>query len=173
MVSYGAEIRRMQLMTRTSMSRRYLLAAGASSLAVACGGAARAPSVEGTSGTNRRDEMVRRWYAAWEKKDWGLVDLLAADDFTFSSAAGDDHISKSTFKSQCWDTQTAFIDRFELESVLESGDEAFVKYLCHTKNGKAFRNVEHFTFKGDKIAALECYFGEQNSFPSAVSTAKG
>jgi ketosteroid isomerase-like protein len=158
------------MMTSAAMSRRYLLAAGAGSLVAACGGAARAPSSAGAPGTSHQEDMVRRWYAAWEKKDWGLVDLLAADDFTFSSAAGDDHISKTTFKAQCWDTQIAFIDRVELESVLENGTEAFVKYLGHTKNGKAFRNVERFTFKGDKIASLECYFGEQSSFPSAVST---
>jgi hypothetical protein len=30
--------------------------------------------------------------------------MLLADNFTFTSAAGDDHISKSTFKAQCWDT---------------------------------------------------------------------
>ncbi len=158
---------------RMAMSRRYLLAAGAGSLAVACGGAARAPSSTGGPSATNQEEMIRKWYAAWEKKDWGSVDSLAADDFTFSSAAGDDHISKSAFKAQCWDTQTAFIDRFELESVLENGNEAFVKYVCRTKSGKSFRNVEHFTFKGDRIAALECYFGQQNSFPSAVSTGKG
>jgi ketosteroid isomerase-like protein len=112
--------------------------------------------------------MIRSWYAAWEKKDWGSVDSLAADDFTFSSPAGDDHISKSTFKARCWDTQSALIERFELESVLDDGNEAFVKYVCRTKKGKAFRNVEHFTFKADKVAALECYFGEQMGYPAAA-----
>ena len=153
------------------MSRRYLLAAGAGSLAVACGGAvaARPPSTTSGPGMTHQEEIVRKWYAAWMNKDWATVDLLATDDFTFSSAAGDDHISKSTFKTQCWDTQTGFIERFELESLLDNGSEAFVKYLCHTRNGKSFRNVEHFLFRDDKIAALECYFGEQSSFPSAVS----
>jgi ketosteroid isomerase-like protein len=155
------------------MSRRYLLAAGAASLAAGCAGAGPAPASAGAPGGAGPGGAIRRWYAAWEKKDWGSVDLLATEDFTFSSAAGDDHISKTAFKAQCWDTQIAFIERFELESVIENGDEAFVKYLCHTKNGKAFRNVEHFRFRDHKIAALECYFGEQNSFPSAVSKGKG
>src|SRR5580692_12162693 len=154
----------MNMTKRMAMSRRYLLAAGAGSLVVACGGAgaASAPASAGGPGMTRREEMVRRWYGAWMKKDWASVDLLAADDFTFSSAAGDDHISKTKFKAQCWDTQTNFIGTFELESVLDNGSEAFVKYLCHTKNGKAFRNVEHFLFRDEKIAALECYFGEQS-----------
>ena len=157
---------------RIAMSRRYLLAAGAGSLAVACGGAARAPSSTGAPGNAHQEEIIRRWYAGWEKKEWGPVDLMMTDDFTFTSAAGDDHISKSVFKAQCWETQIAFIDRFDLESVLENGNEAFVKYLCRTKSGKAFRNVEHFKFRDDKIAALECYFGEQSSFPSAVTTGR-
>jgi ketosteroid isomerase-like protein len=160
--------------TSMAMSRRYLLAAGAGSLAVACGGATPAPSsAAAPGGATHEEEMVRKWYAAWAAKDWGSLDTLAADDFTFSSAAGDDHISKSTFKAQCWDTQNALIDRFELESVLGKGNEVFVKYVCWTKKGKVFRNVEHFTLKGDKIAALECYFGDQTGYPSAANKGNG
>ena len=92
-----------------------------------------------------------------------------ADNFTFTSAAGDDHISSSTFTTQCWDTQTNFIDRFDLEQVFGNGIEAFVKYLCHTKNGKSFRNVEYFRFRDGKVESIECYFGGKSTFPSAVS----
>ena len=163
--------------TNVAMSRRYLLAAGAGSLAVACGGTAQAPSSAASpaaaAGTTHREEMVRKWYAAWGAKDWGTVDALAADDFTFSSAAGDDHISKSTYKTQCWDTQSALIGRFELQSLLDNGNEAFVKYVCWTTSGKVFQNVEHFTFKGEKIAALECYFGNQAGYPSAANKGNG
>ncbi|HEY1690551.1 MAG TPA: nuclear transport factor 2 family protein [Polyangiaceae bacterium] len=155
------------------MSRRYLLAAGAGSLALACGGAVPlpvpVPSAAAAPGMTRQEEIVRRWYAGWQQPDWGPLDALLTDDFAFSSAAGDDHISKSRFKKQCWETQIAFIGQFELESVLTKGDEAFVKYLCHTKNGKSLRNVEHLTLRGDKIASIECYFGAESSFPSAVS----
>ncbi len=151
--------------TAIAMSRRGVLAAGLGSFAVACSKGTSSP------GTNDQEQLLKRWYAAWEsaKKDWGTVDAMLTDDFTFSSAAGDDHISKSAFKAQCWETQIGFIDRIDLESMFENANEAFVKYLAHTKNGKAFRNVEHFTFRANKIAALECYFGEQSSFPSAVS----
>jgi hypothetical protein len=149
-----------------TMSRRYLLAAGAGALAGASGVAAAQWLGRGTSS----QEFIRTWYAAWEKtKDWATSDAMLTDDFTFSSAAGDDHISKSTFKKQCFETQIGFIDRVELEQVLENGNEVLVKYLCRTKNGKSFRNVEFFKLRDKKIAALECYFGEQSSFPSAVS----
>jgi len=100
-------------------------------------------------------------------EDRGAAQL--ADDFTFTSAAGDDHISKGTFKTRCWESQIGFIERFELEQVLGNGNEALVKYLCRTKNGRSFRNVESFRFRDNKIEALECYFGEKSSFPSAVS----
>jgi ketosteroid isomerase-like protein len=151
--------------TAIAMSRRSLLAASLGTLAVACKG-----SSTGATAAPAQEELLRKWYAAWDTtKEWSAADALLTDDFTFSSAAGDDHISKSAFKTQCWDTQIGLIARFELESMFEDANEAFVKYLCRTKNGKAFRNVEHFTFRAGKIATLECYFGAQSSFPSAVS----
>jgi ketosteroid isomerase-like protein len=116
------------------------------------------------------EEIVRKWYAAWENKDLATFNALLADNFAFSSAAGDDHLSKSTFKSRCWDTQVDFIQHFDLERISTGPDDAFVKYLCHTKNGKTFRNVEYLRIKSGKLESIECYFGAQSSFPSAVST---
>jgi len=156
-------------MTRITMPRRNLLASGACALvsAVTLPGLARASAL-GHDLTN--EEIIRKWYAAWEKKDLGTFDSMLADNFTFSSAAGDDHLSKSTFKAQCWDTQSGFIEHFDLERITTGADDAFVKYLCHTKNGKSFRNVEYFRIRNGKLESLECYFGAQSSFPSAVST---
>ena len=151
-----------------SLSRRCLLVAGAGALV----GASRVAGAQSASLSTSTQQFIRRWYAAWEKTDWSPIDLMLADDFTFTSAAGDDHISKSKFKSQCWESQIGFIERFELEQLFGSGDEALVKYLCRTKNGKSLRNVEYFRLRGQKILALECYFGEQSSFPSAVSAGK-
>jgi ketosteroid isomerase-like protein len=157
-------------MTRIAVSRRNLLATGAWALvgAVSLPGTASASVLGGQNLTN--EEVVRKWYAAWEKRDWGPVDSLLADDFTFTSAAGDDHISKSTFKTRCWETQIDFIAHFDLERVATGADDAFVKYLCHTKDGKSVRNVEYLQIKNGKLQSIECYFGEQSSFPSAVST---
>src|SRR6516162_2892766 len=156
-------------MTRMTVSRRKLFATGACALvgAVVLPGAERASALTGQNSTN--EEIVRKWYAAWENKDVGTFNALLADNFTFSSAAGDDHISKSTFKSQCWDTQVNFIGHFDLERISTSADDAFVKYLCHTKNGKTFRNVEYLRIRNGKLESIECYFGAQSSFPSAVS----
>jgi ketosteroid isomerase-like protein len=152
------------------MSRRNLLVTGACALvgAVTLPGPARASASGGQNLTN--EEIIRKWYAAWEKKDLGTFNILLADNFTFTSAAGDDHISKSIFKAQCWDTQVNFIEHFDLERITTGPEDAFVKYLCHTKNGKSFRNVEYLRIKDGKLESIECYFGAQSSFPSAVST---
>jgi len=156
-------------MTMIAMSRRSLLQAGAYALAGAAAFTGVASAHASTGLSTAKEEVIRRWYAAWEKKDWGPVDALLADNFTFSSAAGDDHISKSVFKTRCWETQIDFIERFELEQVIGNGNQAFVKYLCHTRNGKSFRNVEYLRVTDDKVESIECYFGAQSSFPSAVS----
>jgi|SRR5271154_6460712 hypothetical protein len=156
--------------TSIAVSRRNLLATGACALvgAVSLPGPASASASGGQNSTN--EEIVRKWYAAWTQKEWGPVDNLLADNFTFSSAAGDDHISKSAFKEQCWKTQINFIKRFDLERVATGTDDAFVKYLCYTTNGKSLRNVEYLRIKDGKLQSIECYFGAQSSFPSAVST---
>ena len=156
-------------MRRITVSRRNLLATGACALvgAVSLPRAASASALGGQDPAN--EEIIRKWYAAWEQKDLGTFNALLADDFTFTSAAGDDHISKSTFKTRCWDTQVDFIGRFDLERLITGADDAFVKYLCHTKNGKSFRNVEYLRIKNGKLESIECYFGAQSTFPSAVS----
>jgi hypothetical protein len=157
-------------MTRIAVSRRNLLATGACALvgAVSLPGPARASATGGQNLTT--EEVVRKWYAGWGQKDWGPLDILLADDFTFSSAAGDDHISKSAFKKQCWETQINFIGHFDLERVATGPDDAFVKYLCYTTNGKSLRNVEYLRVKNGQLQSIECYFGAQSSFPSAVGT---
>ena len=156
-----------------SMSRRRILEAGACVL-VAGAGMSRIGSAQAKGELNpKTDETIRKWYAAWLQKDWHPVDSLLAADFTFTSAAGDDHISKSTFKTRCWETQINFIEGFNLLHLFGSGNEALVMYACHTKNGKTFRNVEYLRIKEGKVEAIECYFGAQSSFPSAVSAVKG
>jgi ketosteroid isomerase-like protein len=156
-------------MTRIAMSRRNLLATGGSALvsAIVVPGLASAYQLGGRSLPN--EELARSWYAAWEHKDWGPLDRMLADNFTFTSAAGDDHISKSEFKARCWETQINFIGHFEVERITAGTEDAFVKYLCHTKGGKSFRNVEYLRTKNGKLQSIECYFGERSSFPSAVS----
>ncbi len=159
-------------MTGFSVSRRTLLGtgictlAGGTTLLPAPGVAAAAAGPGGTT-----EAIIRRYYGGWTRRDWGVLDGLLADDFTFSSAAPDDHISKAAFKKQCWDTQSALIEGFDLEQVFVKGDQALVRYVCHTRSGKSFRNVEYHQLKERRILAIECYFGGPG-YPSAADAAQ-
>ena len=156
-------------MRERAMSRRKILEAAAWALAAA--GIPQTVSAHPETALSPKNEgTIRKYYAAWETKQWRSFDILLADDFTFTSANSDDHISKSAFKERCWESQIDFIDRFDLQRVFGNGNEAFVMYICRTKNGKTFRNVEYLRLRDDKVEAIECYFGAQSSFPSAVST---
>jgi len=152
------------------MSRRTVLETGwlCTLAAAAIPGAVGAHAGSGLS--PKSVETIRKYYAAWEKRDWHPLDVLLADSFTFSSANNDDHISKSAFKARCWESQIDSIDRFQLERMIGSGDEAFVMYVGRTKSAKTFRNVEYFRLRDAKVEAIECYFGTASSFPSAMST---
>jgi hypothetical protein len=158
-------------MTERAISRRTVLEAGACALVVAAGVPQMARARAETNLRSKSQAVVRKYYAAWETKDWHPVDILLADDFTFSSPL-DDHINKSDFKAGCWDTQIAYIDRFDLKQMIATDNEAFVMYVCHTTNGKTLQNVEYFQIRGDMVKAVECYFGGNSSFPSAVSSGK-
>lgn len=120
----------------------------------------------------RTEAIIRKHYKAWVDKDWPTEDALLADDFTFSSAAGDDHISKAVFKTRCWDNNAKDIKRSNLLNIFGRGNEAFVKYDCTTMDNKTFRNVEYFRLRDEKIVALECYFGAPSNFPAAVTARK-
>jgi ketosteroid isomerase-like protein len=153
-----------------TLSRRSVLGAGLCAL-TATGAIPANARAHGQAALSAKDKMtIRKYYAAWEVKDWRPFDLLLAEDFTFTSAAGDDHIDKSAFRTQCWGSQSDFIDRFDLQHVFGSSHEALVLYVCRTKNGKNFQNVEYLRLRGDQVQTIECYFGAQSSFPSAVST---
>lgn len=116
-------------------------------------------------------QLIRTYYSGWEKKEWSLIDSVLADDFTFTSPNDDDHIRKPAFQARCW-PQAEFIERFELESVLEGDSEAFVKYLCRTTKGTSFRNVDYFQFAGGRIKAIEDYFGGRLGYPTASISGK-
>ena len=163
----AVENRRMD-MTTIGVSRRKAFRVGACALAGAAGLVVTASTRAETDSSTATEEIARKWYRAWVDKDEAQFEALMADNFTFSSPAGDDHLSRSNFKTQCWDTQAKLIAQSDLERVMTNGNEAFVKYLCHTTNGKSFRNVEYLRVRDGKLETLECYFGGAG-YPSAAS----
>ncbi len=155
-------------MRNTAMSRRTLFEAGAFALAAAATLPTLASAGAGTGLNRSNEEIIRKYYSLWSQQtEWRPVDMMLTDDFTFSSPV-DDRISKSAFKTGCWDTQHALIAGHDLDRVFVIGDQAFVRYTCRTKNGKSFRNVEYLQLKDKRIEAIECYFGG-SGYPSAAN----
>jgi len=157
-------------MTVFGVSRRKILETGGFVLA----GSALLAGVEGVraraSDQSTNELVIRKWYKSWETRDWDVTGAFLTDDFTFTSPTPDDHISKAAFKKNCWETQIDFIKSFDLELLMVQGDNVLVKYLCHLKNGKFFRNVEYHRLRNQQIASLECYFGGQMTYPSSVAS---
>ncbi len=115
-------------------------------------------------GKTSHEKLIRDYYAAYEKKDWHIMENILAPGFTFSSPAGDDHIDIKQYKEKCW-PNALHTKKFDLEKVMIKGDDAYVTYNGWTMDGKLFRNTERFRFKDGKIAVNECFFGPGLSFP--------
>ena len=111
------------------------------------------------------EKTVRQYYAAFEKKDWSLMETLLADGFTFSSPL-DDHISVEAFHERCWPNAYK-IKRFDVDKLVVNGDEVFAITNGWTLDGKLFRNSEYFRLKDGKIEAYECFFGRGISYPNS------
>src|ERR1700704_701870 len=72
-------------------------------------------------------KMIKDYYAAYEKKDWGLMEPILAEGFTFTSPAGDDRISLKVYKERCW-PNAGKTKKFDLEKIIIDGDEGYVTY---------------------------------------------
>jgi ketosteroid isomerase-like protein len=111
------------------------------------------------------EKSIREYYTAFEKKDWGMMEQILADGFTFSSPL-DDHISVTAFKERCWPNAYK-IKRFDVDKLIVNGDEAFVVTNGWTNDGKLFRNGEYFRLKDGKISEYECFFGRGINYPNS------
>ena len=111
------------------------------------------------------EAVFRKYYAAYEVKDWHILELILADGFTLTSPAGDDHINLKQYKERCW-PNAANTRNFDLEKVMVAGDDVYVTYNGWTNDGRLFRNTERFKLKDGKIMENECFFGTGVSFPN-------
>jgi ketosteroid isomerase-like protein len=114
-----------------------------------------------------KEKMVRDYYAAYEKKDWTVMDRILDASFTFSSPV-DEHISLKTYKEKCW-PNCYKLKKFDVVKLIVKGDDAFVTYNGWTTDGKTFRNTEYFKFKDGKITENECFFGPGVNYPNNTS----
>ena len=107
--------------------------------------------------TTNVSDLVRRYFAAYEAKDRAAIAALLSDDFTFTSPY-DDHIDRKTYFERCW-PNSANMRSFRVVKLFEQGDEAFILYEGQFKGSEIFRNTEFFRTEGDRINAVEVYFG--------------
>lgn len=114
-----------------------------------------------TNNTNQIPQTIRRCFSAWETNDRAALEPLLADDFTFSSP-NDDHLNKQEYWEICW-PGCVKIKSIDIEKLFQQANEAFVRYVGQLVDGTRFRNVEHFTFDGDRIKAVDVYFGRNLS----------
>jgi hypothetical protein len=104
-----------------------------------------------------RTQIVRGVYRAYASGDRHLIERTFADEFTFSSPL-DVGLDRVGYFDRCW-SGAGQGQQFDFVRVVESGDEVIVTYEATKVGGGRGRNTEIFTFSGDKILAVEVYFG--------------
>jgi uncharacterized protein YndB with AHSA1/START domain len=102
-------------------------------------------------------DLVRRCFAAYETKDRQAIEGLLSDDFSFTSPY-DDHIDRKVYFERCW-PNSANMSSFRVLELVERGDDAFILYEAQFKGSEICRNTEFFRTEGNKIKAVEVYFG--------------
>ncbi|MEJ0031612.1 MAG: nuclear transport factor 2 family protein [Bacteroidota bacterium] len=106
----------------------------------------------------KNEKVIRDYYACHQNKDWNRMKNLLADGFTFTSPNDDDHINIDKFRERCWNP--GMVKRFDIDKIIERGDEAFVRYTGVAIDGKLFRNTEYFKIVNGKIQEIDVFFGE-------------
>lgn len=112
-----------------------------------------------------KEKVVKAYYAGFVNKDWGVTSNQMADDFTFTSPVGDNHISMAAYKEKCFPT-SKFFKTVNFLQMVESGNQVFLLVQINTTDNKIVRNVDIFTFNdAGKIQAHECFFGAGEGYP--------
>ena len=101
--------------------------------------------------------LARRYFGAYENKDRRFVEDLLSEGFTLSSPL-DAHIDKETYFERCWPNSSK-IRSLKIEKLFAAGSEVFVRYKSELFDGATFRNTELLSFEGNKLAAVDVYFG--------------
>ena len=112
------------------------------------------------------EEAIKTYLTGFEKKDWNMVASQFTDDFTFTSPAGDDHISLEKYKEKCFPT-SRFFKKIDFPKIMVDANTAFAIYDITTTDNRLVHNVEYYTFKNGKIKSIECFFGAGAGYPGS------
>jgi len=117
------------------------------------------------------EKVIKTYFSGYEKKDWNIVASQLAEDFTFTSPNGDDHLTLARYKERCWGTNKYF-KTIEFSKIVADGNTAFAIYNITTTDNKLVHNVEYYTFSNGKIKSIECFFGVGLGYPGNSSKLK-
>lgn len=104
-----------------------------------------------------RLQLVRGVYRAFSSGDRRFVESAFTEDFTFSSPL-DVGLDREGYFARCW-PGAGRGQEFAFLRLVECGDEVFVTYEMTSPDGSRGRNTEILTFRGERISAVEVYFG--------------
>ena len=110
------------------------------------------------------EKVIKTYFSGYEKKDWNIVASQLAEDFTFTSPNGDDHLTLARYKERCWGTSKYF-KMIEFSKIVTDGNTAFAIYNITTTDNKLVHNVEYYNFSNGKIKSIECFFGVGLGYP--------
>jgi hypothetical protein len=117
-----------------------------------------------SSTAQNAEARIRNYLLGFERRDWNQVANQFADGFTFTSPAGDDHLSLAMFKQKCFPT-SQFFKKVEFSKIIVQDSSAFAIYNITTTDNKIVRNTEYYTFSHGKIKSIECFFGVGIGYP--------
>ena len=128
-------------------------------------------SIFGLAQSQSAEKLIKTYFTGYEKKDWNMVAAQLADDFTFTSPNGDDHLTLAQYKERCWGT-SKFFKTIEFPKIVVDGSTAFAMYNITTTDNKVVHNVEYYTFSNGKIKSIECFFGAGLGYPGNSNSVK-
>jgi len=115
------------------------------------------------------ENAIKNYLLGFEQKNWNMVASQFTNDFTFTSPAGDNHISLLQYKEKCFPT-SEFFKKVEFSKIVVEGNTAFAIYDIHTTDNKLVHNVEYYIFNNGKIKSIECFFGVGINYPGSNQT---
>jgi ketosteroid isomerase-like protein len=104
-----------------------------------------------------RVEIARSIYRAFAAGERGVVEAAFAPELSFHSPP-DPELDREGYFERCW-PGAGNRNEFEFVRAIESGDEVVITYEATRPDGSRFRNTEVLTFAGERIVAVEVYFG--------------
>src|SRR5437763_517873 len=107
--------------------------------------------------TTDRLQLARELYRAFAAGDRAAIERALAEDLTFSSPA-DVGLDRAGYFERC-SPGAGRGQTFDFVRLVESGDEVIVTYETTGPEGATGRNTEVLTFDGERIRAVEVYFG--------------